>query len=161
MIEKLPDLKLLITTGMVNRGIDVEAAKARGITVCGTGSFGNPTAGIAWGLILELTRQIGYENTRLKSGDAVADHARPDVEGMTLGIIGLGKLGTRVGEIGKAFRMKVSPGARTSRRSAPTKAGVEYVGTKEELLRQSDIVSIHMPLQRRIARADRRQASWR
>ncbi|MFZ3310304.1 MAG: D-2-hydroxyacid dehydrogenase family protein, partial [Xanthobacteraceae bacterium] len=62
VIEALPDLKLLITTGMRNASIDTEAAKARGVTVCGTGSFGSPTSGIAIGLMLELTRHIGYEN---------------------------------------------------------------------------------------------------
>src|SRR3954451_3876758 len=147
VIDKLPDLKLLITSGMVNRGIDVEAAKARGITVCGTGSFGNPTAGIAWGLILELTRHIGYENHQLKSGTPWQTTLGPDVEGMNLGIIGLGKLGTRVGEIGKAFRMKVSAWSQNITQERADKAGFGYVvATKEDLLRQSDIVSIHIPL---------------
>jgi phosphoglycerate dehydrogenase-like enzyme len=146
VIDKLPDLKLLITSGMVNRGIDVEAAKARGITVCGTGSFGNPTAGIAWGLILELTRHIGYENNKLKSGTPWQTTLGPDVEGMNLGIIGLGKLGTRVGEIGKAFRMKVSVWSQNVTQERADKAGFGYAATKEDLLRQSDIVSIHIPL---------------
>ena len=69
VIEKLPDLKLLITTGMRNASIDVAAAKERGIVVCGTPSVGNPTAGIAIGLMLELTRRIGFENARLKAGE--------------------------------------------------------------------------------------------
>jgi D-3-phosphoglycerate dehydrogenase len=146
VIDKLPDLKLLITSGMVNRGIDVEAAKARGITVCGTSSFGNPTAGIAWGLILELTRHIGYENNKLKSGTPWQTTLGPDVEGMNLGIIGLGKLGTRVGEIGKAFRMKVSAWSQNITQERADKAGFGYAATKEDLLRQSDIVSIHIPL---------------
>jgi len=146
VIDKLPDLKLLITSGMVNRGIDVEAAKAKGVTVCGTGSFGNPTAGIAWGLILELTRHIGYENNKLKSGTPWQTTLGPDVEGMNLGIIGLGKLGTRVGEIGKAFRMKVSAWSQNITQERADKAGFGYVATKEDLLRQSDIVSIHIPL---------------
>src|SRR5437773_379965 len=62
VIEKLPDLKLIITTGMRNASIDVAAATGCGVTVCGTGSFGSPTSGIAIGLMLELTRHIGYEN---------------------------------------------------------------------------------------------------
>src|SRR5579859_6586123 len=65
VIEALPDLKLLITTGMRNASIDTEAAKARGVTVCGTGTFGNPTSGVAIALMLELTRRVGYENARL------------------------------------------------------------------------------------------------
>src|SRR5262245_46020005 len=68
VIEKLPDLKLLITTGLRNASIDVAAATERGVLVCGTGSFGNPTSGIAIGLMLELTRRIGYENARMKAG---------------------------------------------------------------------------------------------
>src|SRR5438105_14932964 len=64
VIEKLPDLKLLITTGMRNASIDVAAAKERGVLVCGTSGLGNPTSGIAIGLMLELTRRIGYENAR-------------------------------------------------------------------------------------------------
>src|ERR1700739_2168055 len=65
VIEALPDLKLLITTGMRNASIDTEAAKERGVTVCGTGSFGSPTSGIAIGLMLELTRHIGSGNPRV------------------------------------------------------------------------------------------------
>src|SRR5712671_443901 len=96
MFEKLPDLKLLTSTGMVNRGIALDAAKAHNVMVCGTASFGNPTAGIAFGLILELTRHIGYENARLKAGEPWQVTIGPDLEGLTLGVIGLGKLGTRV-----------------------------------------------------------------
>ncbi len=107
MIEALPDLKLLITTGMRNASIDTEAAKARGVTVCGTGSFGSPTSGIAIGLMLELTRHIGYENARLHAGATWQSTIGPDLEGMTLGILGLGKLGTRTANIAKAFGMKV------------------------------------------------------
>src|SRR5476649_2815951 len=70
VIEGLPDLKLLITTGARNASIDLKACAERGITVCGTGGFGNPTTGIAVGLILELTRRVGWENARMKAGDA-------------------------------------------------------------------------------------------
>jgi D-3-phosphoglycerate dehydrogenase len=146
LIEALPKLKLLITTGMVNRGIDVEAAKAKGITVCGTPSFGNPTAVIAWGHIIELTRKVGYENSRLKSGVPWQTTLGPDVEGMTLGIIGLGKLGTRVGEVAKAFRMKVVAWSANITPERAAKAGFDYAATKEDLLKQADIVSIHIPL---------------
>ena len=68
VIDALPDLKLLITTGMRNASIDLEAAEARGVVVCGTPAFGNATAGIATGLMLELARHIGYENAQLKAG---------------------------------------------------------------------------------------------
>jgi len=146
LIEALPDLRLLITTGMVNRAIDLDAAKARNVTVCGTGGFGNPTTGIAWGLILELTRKIGFENARLKGGALWQSVLGADVEGLTLGIIGLGKLGTRVAEVGKAFRMKVVVWSQNITPERAQAAGVEYAASKEDLLRQADIVSIHIPL---------------
>ena len=146
LIEALPDLRLLITTGMVNRAIDLDAAKARNVMVCGTPSFGNPTTGIAWGLILELTRRIGYENARLKSGALWQSVVGADVEGLTLGVIGLGKLATRVAEVGRAFRMKVLAWSQNITPERAQAAGVGYAAGKEEVLRQSDIVSIHIPL---------------
>jgi D-3-phosphoglycerate dehydrogenase len=146
LIDALPELRLLITTGMVNRAIDLEAAKARNVTVCGTPSTGNPTTGIAWGLILELTRRIGYENARLKGGAAWQSVLGTDVEGLMLGVIGLGKLATRVAEVGRAFRMKVVAWSQNITPERARAAGVEYAASKEELIRQSDIVSIHIPL---------------
>src|SRR5215475_2779357 len=91
-IEALPDLKLLITTGAGNKSIDLAAAAEHGITVCGTGTFGNPTTGIAFGLILELTRRIGFENARMKAGASWQVTIGRDLEDLTLGILGLGKL---------------------------------------------------------------------
>ena len=146
LIEALPDLRLLVTTGMVNRAIDLDAAKARNIMVCGTPSFGNPTTGIAWGLILELTRRIGFENARLKSGALWQSVVGTDVEGLTLGVIGLGKLATRVAEVGKAFRMKVVAWSQNITPERAQAAGVAYAAGKDDLLRQADIVSIHIPL---------------
>ncbi len=146
LIEALPDLRLLVTTGMVNRAIDLEAAKERNVVVCGTPSFGNPTTGIAWGLILELTRRIGHENARLKSGALWQSVVGTDVEGLTLGVIGLGKLANRVAEVGRAFRMKVVAWSQNITPERAQAAAVGYAASKEELLRQSDIVSIHIPL---------------
>ena len=107
-IEALPDLKLLITTGAANKSIDLAACAERGIKVAGTGSFGNPTTGITFGLILELTRRIGYEHARLNCGELWQTTLGPDIEGQTLGIIGLGKLGLRVAGVAKAFGMRRS-----------------------------------------------------
>ena len=146
LIEALPDLRLLVTTGMVNRAIDLEAAKERNVVVCGTPSFGNPTTGIAWGLILELTRRIGHENARLKSGALWQSVVGTDVEGLTLGVIGLGKLANRVAEVGRAFRMKVVAWSQNITPERAQAATVGYAASKEELLRQSDIVSLHIPL---------------
>jgi phosphoglycerate dehydrogenase-like enzyme len=145
VIEALPKLKLLITTGMRNASIDTEAAKTRGVTVCGTGSFGSPTSAIAVGLMIELTRHIGYENARLHGGAAWQSTIGPDLEGLTLGILGLGKLGTRTANIAHAFGMKViawSPNLAPEKCAA---AGVGYV-SRDELFRQSDFITIHIVL---------------
>ncbi len=148
VIEKLPDLKLLITTGMRNASIDMAAAADKGVTVCGTGSFGSPTSGIAIGLMLELTRHIGYENARLKAGEAWQKTIGPELEGLTLGILGLGKLGTRTAMIGKAFGMKVIAWSQNLTPEKCKEAGVDYV-SKEDLFRQSDFISIHVVLSQR------------
>jgi len=148
VIEALPDLKLLITTGMRNASIDTEAAKARGVTVCGTSSFGSPTSGIAIGLMLELTRHIGYENARLHGGAVWQSTIGPDLEGMTLGILGLGKLGTRTANIAKAFGMKVIAWSQNLTAEKCGEVGVGYAG-KDDLFRQSDFVCIHVVLSER------------
>ena len=148
VIDALPDLKLLITTGMRNASIDTEAAKARGITVCGTGSFGSPTSGIAIGLMLELTRHIGYENARMHAGDTWQTTIGPDLDGMTLGILGLGKLGTQTAAIAKAFGMKVIAWSQNLTPEKCAAAGVGYV-SKEDLFRQSDFITIHVVLSAR------------
>lgn len=147
VIEALPDLKLLITTGMANKSIDLAACKGR-VTVCGTQGVGNPTTGIAFGLMLELTRRIGFENARMKAGQPWQVTIGPDLEGLTLGIIGLGKLGKRVAGIAKAFGTKVlawSPNLD----AAKAEAGGAVYASKEDLLRQADIVTIHMQLSER------------
>ncbi|MGB6537477.1 MAG: D-2-hydroxyacid dehydrogenase family protein [Xanthobacteraceae bacterium] len=148
VIEALPNLKLLITTGMRNASIDTEAAKARGVTVCGTGSFGSPTSGIAIGLMLELTRHIGSENARLHAGATWQSTIGPDLEGLTLGILGLGKLGIRTAAIAKAFGMKVIAWSQNLTAEKCREVGVGYVG-KDDLFRQSDFITIHNVLSAR------------
>ena len=148
VIDALPELKLLITTGHRNASIDTEAAKARGVTVCSTGTFGNPTSGIAIGLMLELTRHIGYENARLHSGASWQTTIGLDLEGMTLGVLGLGKLGARTANIAKAFGMKVIAWSQNLTAEKCREAGVDYTG-KDDLFRQSDFITIHVVLSQR------------
>jgi phosphoglycerate dehydrogenase-like enzyme len=148
VLEALPDLRLLITTGMRNAAIDVKAANERDIVVCGTAGSGNPTAGIAIGLMLELTRHIGYENARLKAGAPWQTTIGIDLEGKTLGIVGLGKLGTRVANIAKAFGMNVIAWSQNLTPEKCREAGVTYA-SKEELFRSADVVSIHLMLSER------------
>jgi len=148
VIEKLPDLKLLITTGLRNASIDVAAAKERGVVVCGTPSVGNPTSGIAIGLMLELTRRIGYENARMKAGVPWQTTIGLDLDGLTLGVLGLGKLGTRTANIAKAFGMKVIAWSQNLTPEKCKEAGVDYI-SKEELFRQADFITIHVVLSQR------------
>lgn len=148
VIEALPNLKLLITTGMRNASIDTEAAKASGVIVCGTGSFGSPTSGIAIGLMLELTRHIGFENARLHAGATWQSTIGPDLEGLTLGILGLGKLGARTAAIAKAFGMKVIAWSQNLTAERCQEVGVGHVG-KDDLFRQSDFITIHNVLSAR------------
>ena len=145
VIDALPELKLLITTGMRNASIDLEAAKDKGIVVCGTLAVGNATAAIATGLMLELARHIGYENMRLKSGAFWQSTIGLDLEGLTLALLGLGKLGSRMAEIGRAFKMHVIAWSQNLTPEKCREAGVEYVGD-DELFQRADFLSIHLQL---------------
>jgi D-3-phosphoglycerate dehydrogenase len=145
VIEALPDLKLLITTGAKNNSFDLKAAAERGVTVCGTGTIGSPTTGIAFGLMLELTRRIGFENARLKRGERWQVTIGQDLEGLTLGIVGLGKLGRRSAAVAKAFGMKVIAWSQNLTPEKAAEAGVDYA-SKEELFANADIVTIHYQL---------------
>jgi D-3-phosphoglycerate dehydrogenase len=145
VIEALPELKLLITTGMRNASIDLEAAKARNIVVCGTPSFGNATAAIATGLMLDLARHISYEQTRLKAGLPWQTTIGLDLEGMTLALLGLGRLGTRMAEIGKAFRMNAIAWSHNLTPERCAEVGVEPV-SRDDLFRRADFLSIHLQL---------------
>jgi phosphoglycerate dehydrogenase-like enzyme len=145
VIEALPDLKLLITTGGRNNSFDLKAAAEHGVTVCGTGSVGLPTTGIVFGLIFELTRRIGFENARLKAGKLWQVTLGRDLEGMTLGIVGLGKLGRRSAGVAKAFGMNVIAWSQNLTPEKAKEGGAEYV-SKEDLFAQADIVTIHLVL---------------
>jgi D-3-phosphoglycerate dehydrogenase len=148
VLEKLPKLKLLITTGMRNASIDVAAAKERGIAVCGTPTTGNPTSAIAFALMLELARHAGYESARMRAGTLWQSTIGLDLEGLTLGVLGLGKLGTRSAQIAKAFGMKVIAWSQNLAAEKCAQAGASYV-TKDELFRQSDFITIHLVLSER------------
>jgi D-3-phosphoglycerate dehydrogenase len=147
-LEQLPDLKLLITSGMRNASIDLEYAATRGVTVCGTEAAGQPTAELAIGIMLELARKIGYENNRMKSGVPWQSTLGIELAGKTLGLLGFGKLGTKVGGIGKAIGMKLVAWSEnlTEERA---KAGGATLVSKQDLFRQADFLSIHLQLSQR------------
>ena len=147
-LEQLPDLKLLMTSGMRNASIDLAYAAERGITVCGTAAAGQPTAELAIGIMLELARKIGYENARMKAGVPWQSTLGVELAGKTLGLLGFGKLGSKVGEIGKALGMKLIAWSQNLTEEA-AKAGGATLVSKEDLFRQSDFLSIHLQLSAR------------
>ncbi len=148
VLEALPDLKLLLTSGMRNNSFDLAAAKERGVTVCGTGNVGNPTVGLVTGLMLELTRRIGFEAARMKAGEPWQVTVGEDVEGKTLGVVGLGNLGLRVANVAKALGMKVIAWSQNLTPEKCAATGVGYA-TKEELFATADIVTVHLVLSER------------
>jgi phosphoglycerate dehydrogenase-like enzyme len=149
LIERLPNLKLLITTGERNRGIDAAACAERGITFCGTSSFGAPTVDVTWGLILNTMRGLAEQQANLRAGRwqqmLGAGHLGHTVEGKVLGIVGLGKLGSRVARVGAAFGMSVVAWSQNLTDEAAAAAGATRV-SKAELFRMADVVSLHLIL---------------
>jgi len=145
MFDKLPNLKLMITAGMRNAAIDFEAAKDHNVVLCGTNFARDPTAPLTMGLILELTRKIGRENARMHAGEPWQIHMGMEIEGRTLGVIGLGKLGTKVAKLAQAFGMNVIAWSPNLTPEKCAEAGVSYA-TKEDLFRTADVITIHVVL---------------
>ena len=148
LFAALPKLKLLITSGMRNAAIDMEGAKERGVVVCGTQFARDPTAPLTMGLILELTRNIGRENARMHAGEALQKFVGVEIEGRTLGVLGLGKLGSKVAGLAKAFGMNVIAWSPNLTPERCREVGVGYA-SKEELFATADIITIHMVLSQR------------
>lgn len=144
MFEKLPDLKLLITSGMRNLSIDNDAASDHGVTVCGTPSVGAPTADLAFGLILALARQIPHEDRNVRHGDWQKTIGI-GLSGKTLGVLGLGKLGAAAAKIGQAFGMDIIAWSQNLTEDRCREIGSTLV-TKEDLMRQSDFLTVHLIL---------------
>ncbi len=144
LIQRLPRLRLLITTGERNRSIDLAACAARGVTVCGTPSVGHPTVDITWGLIISLLRDIPRQQQALRAG-LWQTGVGTALEGLTLGVVGLGKLGSRVARVGQAFGMEVVAWSQNLTEEAAAQAGVRRV-TKRALLEGSDVVTLHLVL---------------
>jgi D-3-phosphoglycerate dehydrogenase len=148
MFASLPNLKLLITSGMRNAAIDMEAAKDHKVTLCGTQWGRDPTAPLTMGLILELTRNIGRENARMHAGEPLQKFVGMEIEGRTLGVIGLGKLGTKVSKLAQAFGMNVIAWSPNLTAEKCKEVGVTYA-SKDELFSTADIVTIHVVLSQR------------
>lgn len=147
LLERLPKLRLLVTTGMRNRSIDVAAAKERGVTVCGTPGLNTTTAELAWGLLLALARQIPREDRELRTGRWQTSVGL-GLAGKTLGILGLGSIGQQVARIGAAFGMKLVAWSQNLDAARAEAAGARRV-EKERLFEESDVLTIHLVLSER------------
>jgi D-3-phosphoglycerate dehydrogenase len=148
LFAALPRLKLLITSGMRNASFDLEAAKEHQVVVCGTQWSRDPTAALTMGLILELTRNVGRESARMHAGEFWQKFIGVEIEGRTLGVVGLGKLGAKVSGLAKAFGMNVIAWSPNLTPERCKEVGVGYA-TKEELFATADIITIHMVLSQR------------
>jgi len=144
LIEQLPDLRLLVTTGMRNAAIDLTAARERGIVVSGTSSSGRSTLELTFGLMLVLTRNIAAEDAAMREGGWQSTIGG-ELNGKTLGVLGLGRIGIPVSEIARAFGMSVIAWSENLTAERAQACGVDYA-SKEELLAVADIISIHLVL---------------
>ncbi|WP_353940450.1 D-2-hydroxyacid dehydrogenase family protein [Streptomyces sp. HUAS MG91] len=146
LLDRLPRLRLLITSGLRNASIDLAAAAAHGVTVCGTPSSSEPPAELTWALLLGLARGVVTENDSLREGGPWQSTLGADLHGSRLGLLGLGKIGTRVARVGAAFGMDVAAWSQNLTEERAAAAGVTLAASKEELLETSDFVSVHLVL---------------
>ena len=144
LIESLPNLKYIMTSGMRNKSIDLEAAKKKNITVCGTEINPNPAAEITWALILGLYRNMKQEIDNMFQGYWQTTIGF-ELKGKMLGLIGLGKIGTQVAKVAKAFGMEVCAWSENLNLTHANELGVLPM-SKDDLLKSSDIISIHLVL---------------
>ena len=144
LIENLPKLKYIMTSGMRNKAIDLETAKNKNIVVCGTEINSNPAAEVTWALILGLYRNMKQEIDNMFQGYWQTTIGF-ELKGKMLGLIGLGKIGTQVAKVAKAFGMEVCAWSENLNLSHANELGVLPM-SKEDLLKNSDIISIHLVL---------------
>lgn len=144
ILEQLPNLKLICSTGPRNASIDMAAAKERGITVCGTQYTPHGAAEFTWALILAMVRNLPAESASLRAGGWQTSIGG-DLEGKTIGLLGLGRLGSASASVARAFGMKIIAWSQNLTRETAEQRGAQLV-SKEEIFRDSDIVSIHLVL---------------
>jgi phosphoglycerate dehydrogenase-like enzyme len=147
VLERLPKLKLLVTTGMRNVAIDAKAAAELGIVVSGTGLLTPPTAELTWGLILALARHIPEEAQQMRSGGWQTT-VGVGLNGKVLGVLGLGKLGGEVARVGRVFQMEVIAWSQNLTAEHAVSFGATRV-EKDELFQRADFVSVHVILSKR------------
>ncbi|MFJ8113147.1 D-2-hydroxyacid dehydrogenase family protein [Streptomyces sp. NPDC096132] len=146
LLDRLPRLRLLIASGMRNSVIDYAAAKANGVTVCGTESSSTPPVELTWALLLGLARGLVQESASLREGGPWQSTVGADLRGRRLGLLGLGKIGSLVARVGLAFGMDVSAWSANLTAARAAEVGVRLAPSKEELLAEADFVSVHLAL---------------
>lgn len=146
LLARLPRLKLLVASGMRNSVIDYAAAEAHGVTVCGTASSSTPPVELTWALLLGLARGIVEESQALRTGGPWQSTVGADLHGRRLGLLGLGRIGSRVAQVGLAFGMRVTAWSQNLTKEYADEVGVHLAASKEELLADSDFVSVHLAL---------------
>jgi phosphoglycerate dehydrogenase-like enzyme len=147
LLSRLPKLKLLITTGMANASIDTEAAERLGILVCGTRGIVGPAAELAWGLLLALVRKIPTEVANLRAGgDRWQLSVGSELQGRTLGVVGIGRLGKLTCGYGRAFGMDVIGWSRSLTPEKSRELGIKHAATLDDLLGRSDVVCLQLKL---------------
>ncbi|GHE83639.1 2-hydroxyacid dehydrogenase [Streptomyces spiralis] len=146
LLDRLPRLKLLVASGMRNSVIDYAAARANGVTVCGTESSSTPPVELTWALLLGLARGLVRENDALRSGGPWQSTVGADLYGRRLGLLGLGRIGSRVARVGLAFGMEVTAWSQNLTKERADEVGVTLAPTKEALLGAADFVSVHLAL---------------
>ena len=147
LFEKLPNLKLLVTTGMRNGAIDMQAAADHGVTVCGTSGNTESTVEMIWALIQAVVRGLPQQDKAAREGKWQTDVGRT-LAGRTIGLVGLGRLGARTSAVANFFNMRVIAWSENLTAERALECGAELV-SKEELFKRSDVVSIHLLLSRR------------
>lgn len=145
LLRRLPNLRLLVTTGLRNRSIDLEAARACGITVCGTPAAGNPAAELAWAGMLAQMRNLPAEIENLRRGGPWQIGLGRSVKGKRLGLVGLGKLGSKVAQFGKAFDMEVFGWNRRNLQTRAETLGIAPLALPD-LFSTCDVVMIQLVL---------------
>jgi len=144
LFDRLPDLKLLVTTGMKNAVIDLDAAAAHGVTVTGTGAAGNSVAELTLGMMIALTRHFAEEDASIRAG-GWQHTIGPGLAGRTLGVLGLGRLGGPVADLARAFGMRVIAWDRSLTPERAARHGAQPV-ERDALFAESDLLTLHLPL---------------
>lgn len=144
LLERLPNLKLLVTGGMRNAALDVKAARALGIEVCGTDSYKHAAPELTWALIMGITRNLVSEANSLRAGGWQVGLGS-DLHGKTLGLLGLGSIGKWIARYGQAFGMRVIAWSENLTEEAASEVGVTRV-SKQALFEQADVLSVHLVL---------------